>query len=232
VVKNILCIQKRKYWIFSPFHAILSYGENVAGRVIILLILILALAGGGIVWLDYLNVIDAKTTLAPLYRLIGKEGRTSGELGPDDFINLDAERLAVQLEALTLEKLALEREREDIKKKNEETEQKAQELEEREKALDEREKTLNDTLQSAENKDKIVEGISQWLTNMQPERAVAIIADMTDQNAIDVLRKTEELARRAGTQSLVPYWFQLMAATPEGAARAAELQRKMVAGGL
>jgi flagellar protein FlbB len=217
--------------IFPLFQAILSYGENVAGRIIILLILILALAGGGVVWLDYLGVIEAKSTLAPLYKLLGKEPRTSGELSPEDFINLDAERLAMQLEALTLEKLALEKEREEVKKKDDDAEQKRQELEEREKQLEEREKSINDALQNAEIKDKTVEGISQQLTNMQPERAVAIIANMTDQNAIDVLRKTEEIARRAGTQSLVPYWLQLMAATPEGARRAAELQRKMVAGG-
>jgi flagellar protein FlbB len=202
----------------------------VAGRIIILLILILILAGGGILWFDYLNVIDAKTVLAPLYKFIGREGRTGRELGPDDFLNLDAERLAVQLEALTLERLDLEKEREDLKKKDDEMEQKAQELDERQTAQDEREKSFNENLQSAENKERNVEGISQWLTNMQPERAVAIISVMNDQNAIDVLRKTDEVAQRDRTGSLVPYWLQLMAATPEGAARAAELQRKMVAG--
>jgi len=46
---------------------------------------------------------------------------------------------------------------------------------------------------------------------MQPERAVAIIMAMTDQNAISVLRKTEEIAQRDGTNSLVPFWLQLMA---------------------
>jgi len=203
----------------------------VLGRVIILLILILALAGGGILWFDYLNVIDAKTTLAPLYKLIGKEGRTQTELGPDDFINLDAERLAIRLEALALQELDLDKRGDEIAIEKAKIEQMAQELEERQKALEETEKSINDALQSAENKDRNVEGISQQLTNMQPERAVAIIAAMNDQNAIDVLRKTEELAKRAGTNSLVPYWLQLMAATPEGAARAAELQRKIVAGG-
>jgi flagellar protein FlbB len=201
------------------------------GRVVILLILILALAGGGILWFDYLNVIDAKTTLAPLYRLIGKEPRTAGELGPEDFINLDAERLATRLLALSLQELAMDKERDDIAAKLAELEQMAQELEERQKTLEERENSLTESVKSAEDKDKIVEGIAQQLTNMQPERAVAIIVEMTDQNAIDVLRKTEDLARQNGTQSLVPYWFQLMAATQQGAARAAELQRKMVAGG-
>jgi len=203
----------------------------VLGRIVILLILILVLAGGGILWFDYLNVIDAKTTLAPLYRFVGKEPRTAGELGPDDFINLDAERLAVILEAQALRELDMDTREDEIAAKDAELEQKAQELIERQKILDDTEKSINDALLSAENKDRNVEGISQQLTNMQPERAVAIIMGMNDQNAIDVIRKTEELAQRAGTPSLVPYWLQLMAATDEGAKRAAELQRKMVAGG-
>jgi flagellar protein FlbB len=194
------------------------------------LILILILIGGGILWFDYLNLIDAKTALAPLYRFIGKEGRTGGDLGPDDFINLDAERLAIRLEAEALRELDMDRREDEITVKIAELEQMAQELEERQKALDETEKSINDWLQSTENKDRNVEGVSQQLTNMQPERAVAIISAMNDQNAIDVLRKTEEIAQRDGTGSLVPYWLQLMAATPEGAARAAELQRKMVVG--
>ncbi|MDR2702350.1 MAG: flagellar protein FlbB [Spirochaetaceae bacterium] len=201
----------------------------MAGRIIILLILILILAGGGILWFDYLNVIDAKTTLAPLYKFIGKEGRTGEELGPDDFLNLDAERLAMRLEAEALRELDMDKREDEITSKIAELEQMAQELEERQKALDEMENSINDMLLSAENKERNVEGISQWLTNMQPERAVAIITAMNDQNAIDVLRKTDEVAQRDGTGSLVPYWLQLMAATPEGAARAAELQRKMVA---
>jgi len=73
-----------------------------------------------------------------------------------------------------------------------------------------------------------VEEISIWLTNMQPERVVSIISAMNDENAVDVLLKTEEMAKQAGTQSLVMYWLSLMAATLEGAARADELQRKMV----
>jgi flagellar protein FlbB len=183
-------------------------------------------------WFDYLNVIDVKTVLAPLYRFIGREGRTGGELGPDDFINLDAERLAVRLEAEALRELDMDQREEELTAKTAEIDQMAQDLEERQKALDEREKSINEERESAEDIDRNVEGIAQRLTNMPPERAVAIITAMNDQNAISVLRKTEELAQRDGTSSIVPYWLSLMAATPEGAAKAAELQRKMAAGAL
>jgi len=57
---------------------------------------------------------------------------------------------------------------------------------------------------------------------MNPQSAVAILQAMEDQEAIDVLRKTEEIARAEGSASMVAYWMSLMQP-----ARAAELQRKM-----
>ena len=202
--------------------------ETVWGRIIVLLVLILVLAGGGLVWFDYLNVIDAKDVLAPLYRLIGRDGRSGEKLADDEFINLDAERLAVILEAQELREFDMDRREEEINTRQAEVEQMAMQVEEDRKALEEMEKSINEDRQSAEIIDRNVEGVSLRLTNMQPERAVAIIMAMTDQNAISVLRMTEEIARREDTTSLVPYWLQLMAATPEGAQKAAELQRKMV----
>jgi flagellar protein FlbB len=46
---------------------------------------------------------------------------------------------------------------------------------------------------------------------------------MDDQDVIDVLRKTDELAQAGGSQSIVPYWLSLM-----DSQRAAEISRKMV----
>jgi flagellar protein FlbB len=185
------------------------------------------MAAGGIVWFDYLNLIDAKTVLAPLYRFIGREGRTQDQTPEDEIISLDAERLAVRLEALELRALEMERQEQNIRTRQAELEQMAQELEERQKALDERENSFNAMVEQAEIKDRNVEQYARYLNGMPPERAVDIIAAMDDQAAIDVLRMTEEIAQREGTTSIVAYWLSLMAATPEGAARAAELQRKM-----
>jgi flagellar protein FlbB len=185
------------------------------------------MAGGGILWFDYLNLIDAKTTLAPLYRFIGREGRTQPETAPDETLNLDAERLAVRLQALELQSRELEAREQELQNRYGEIEQMAQELEERQKMLDDQEKSFNAIAREAEDIDKNVEANARRLTGMDPERAVNIITAMDDQGVIDVLRKTEEIAQAEGTQSIVPYWLSLMARTAEGAARAAELQRKM-----
>jgi flagellar protein FlbB len=100
--------------------------------------------------------------------------------------------------------------------------QMAQELEERQNALDEREKSLSAQVFDAENKDRNVEQNARYLTGMPPQNAVGIIAALDDQDAIDVIRKTEEIALAEGTASIVAFWFSLM-----DPVRAAELQRKM-----
>jgi flagellar protein FlbB len=200
-----------------------GYGARIVVRVIILLILIAALAGAGIVWFDYLNVIDAKRVLAPVYRIIGLTPRSQEGTGEDEVLSLDAERLAVRLEALELRNLELERREAGLQQRQGEIEQMAGELEDRQKALDEREKSINAQAEDAENKQRNVEQFARYLNGMPPAQAVEIITAMNDQDAIDVLRMTETIAQAEGTSSIVSYWFSLMPA-----ARAAELQRKMV----
>jgi flagellar protein FlbB len=173
-------------------------------------------------WFDYLNVIDAKTFLAPLYKLIGINPRTQATVTESTAVSLDEERLAVRLEALELQSLELDKREEALNKKQTEIEQMAQELEERQKALDEQEKTFNLQVQQFENRRVNIEQNARYLVGMQPDKAAQIIAAMDDQDAIDVFRMTEEIAQREGKQSMVAYWLSLL--PPE---RAAELQRKM-----
>jgi flagellar protein FlbB len=140
----------------------------------------------------------------------------------DEFINLDAERFAVRLEALELRNMELDRLEQDIQNRRGQIEQMAQELEERQKAQDERENSFNAMLTDAEIKDRNVERNAINLINMPPERAVGILTAMDDQDVIDILRKTDQLAEAGGSASVVPYWLSLM-----DAQRAAEISRKM-----
>ena len=206
---------------------------RIIGRVIVLLLLILILVGGGILWFDYLNVIDAKNFLSPVYRVLRNvpllnkilppgEGRTQIS-SSDEMLNLDAERFAVRMEALELRNMELDKQERDIQNRHGQIEQMAQELEERQKAQDEREKSFNDLLSDAEIKDRTVERNAINLTSMPPERAVGILSAMDDQDVIDVFRKTDQLAGENGSASIVPYWLSLMESQ-----RAAELSRKMV----
>jgi len=195
------------------------------GRAILLLLLIAVLAVGGLVWFDYLNVIDAKGVLAPFYKYIPflpGEGRSQPKTEPDEIHNLDTERLIIRLEALELRNLEIDALQRDIDNRYGEIEQMAQELKERQKALDEQENSLRAQAQDAENKGRNVEQLARYMTGMPPQNAVNILAGLDDQNVIDILRKTEEIAQAEGTTSIVAFWFSLM-----DPVRAAELQRKM-----
>jgi len=197
------------------------------GRAIVLLLLIIVLSVGGIFWFDYLNVIDAKSVLAPVYRFIpfaAGEGRVQPRTTPDEVLNLDAERLSIRLEAVDLYRAELDIRQHDLDSQYGEIVQMAQELEARQKALEDMEISLIRQAADAENKDRNVDQIARYLTGMPPRNAVNIIAAYDDQDAIDVLRKTEEIAQAEGTASIVAYWFSLM-----DPARAADLQRKMAA---
>ncbi|MDR1863157.1 MAG: flagellar protein FlbB [Treponema sp.] len=202
-------------------------GPNILGRVIVLLFLIAAIVGGGILWFDYLNVIDAKTVLAPIYSRIPFIGgaRTQPPETPEGApLSLEDERFAVRLEALDLRNAELEKQEQDIQNRWNELEQMSQELELRQKALEEQENSLTAQAAEAETKERNAEYNARLLTGMDPERAVGIIAAMDDQLVIDVFRKTEEIAQAEGTASIVSYWLSLL-----DPVRAAELQRKMAA---
>jgi len=195
------------------------------GRVIVLLLLIIVLTVGGIVWFDYLNVIDAKFVLAPIYSRIpflAGEPRTQARIDPDDDLNLDSERLAMRLLALDIQSMEMDTRERDMAAQYGEIQQMAQELQIRQQALDDIEKSLTAQGQDAEDKDRNIEQNARNLNNMPPQNAVLIIAALDNQLAIDVIRKTEEMARAEGRASIVPFWFSLMEP-----ARAAELQRLM-----
>jgi len=197
-------------------------GPRVIGRIFVLLILVIALAGGGLLWFDYLNVVDAKALLAPAFRFLGIGTRSQPVVGADTPLSLDNERYEVLVEAVELRERELEKQAEEIQGRRGEIEQMAQELEERQKALDERESSLNAVAGDTETRQKNIEQNARNLTGMPPANAVAILAEMTDQDAIDVLRMTEAIAQREGASSMVSYWLSQLPAK-----RAAELQRKM-----
>jgi flagellar protein FlbB len=201
---------------------------KIWGRVVVLVLLIFILLAGAAVWFDYLGVIDIKTSLAWIYRLpivaqlTGIEPRSQEPLPADAFLNLDAERLAVRLEALDLRSREMDNRETAITARQSELEQMAAELEERQRMLDERETSLEARQNEAESYDRNIDQLARYLSGMPPADAVGILNQTGDQEAIDIIRKVEEIAQASGTASIVSYWFSLMEP-----ARAAELQRKM-----
>ena len=195
------------------------------GKSIVLIMLIIIMALGGLLWFDYLGVVHMKSVFSPLYKILGKEPQTSVTSTASKPIaaDLDQDRINSQREAIDLRMEELDKRESEIVQKEKLNEQIASELSNREKSQEEREKTFNQTLKKYDDKNVNIEQIAANLNGMRPEAAVNILVAMDDQTVIDVLRKVEEIAARNGTSSMGSYWLSLM---PAG--RAAEIQRKML----
>lgn len=202
----------------------MASGKTIA-KTILLILLIIILVLGGMVWLDFLGITQAKTQFAPLYRMLGLEPQTKSSISniPDiGLVNLDADRLAKRLEALTIRSEELDKREEDIVKKEAENLQILAELDNLRESQEEREKTFNNMTKKFDDREENIVQNARNLASMPPANAVNILTAMDDQDIIDVLRKADQIAAEEGTSSLVSYWLSLMPAD-----RVAQIQRKM-----
>jgi len=136
---------------------------------------------------------------------------------------LERERLAKKEEALILNRESLDHDLVELEKMEVEVQQKLEMLEEKEKALAEREKSFNERVKQYENKRANLRQSAEYFNGMPPQKAVDRLLEMEDQDIIDILRTTEQMAQEAGENSIVSYWLSLMPSD-----RAAQLSRKML----
>lgn len=191
---------------------------------VILLLLVLALSFGGLLWFDYLGLIQVKPFFAPVLSLVGLE--VPEEVPAQealDSLMLEKERLAKQLESLDIRSEDLDLREQELVKREDDIAQKLEVLEERKTALEEEEKNFNLRRKQYENKRANLRQTSQYYVGMPPQQAVDRMLEMDDQDVIDILRTAEEMAREAGEDSIVSYWLSLMPSD-----RAAILSRKMI----
>ncbi len=199
-----------------------SLGGTIA-KLVFLVILIMALIIGGLVWMDFLGIIDFKSQLSPLTSLIGMNKEVI-EDKPFSPTLLDDERLIKERQAIAIEQRELDQLRADLELKEAQLNQKESEIAEREKSVEERQNSLNETVSQYDNKVANLEQTARYLMGMPPEDAVAIMDQYEIKNLVDLLRTSERLSQAEGEASLVPYWLSLM---PDRG-RAAEIQRLFV----
>ena len=192
---------------------------GIGFRILILLLLVVVIALGGLVWFDYLGVVDAREVLAPVFRLVRRQ---EVQVDAEDPLLLEKERLAKQIEALALRSEELDSWEAQLAGREAEITQKIEQLQSREEAIDDREKVFNERVEAFDNRRDNLRQNAEYLVGMPPEDAVKILLEMEDQFVIDLFRMAEEQARTEGETSLVAYWLSLMPAD-----RAATLQRKM-----
>ncbi|HSV55618.1 MAG TPA: hypothetical protein VLH39_00735 [Magnetospirillaceae bacterium] len=200
-----------------------AFGKpRVLGRIIVMLAIILALVLGGLVWFDFLGLLDLKDALAPMYRMVGLPARRPGVIPVDSAVLLEDERAAKLFEALDARREELDAMSIALDEREAEMTRIAQELEEQRKELEDRKKSFNQTLEYFENRRANVDQNARYLVGMPPRNAVGILQAMDDQLVIDVLRAVERQALEAGQVSMVAFWLSLLPAE-----RSAAIQRKM-----
>ena len=199
--------------------------HNNIGKTIILLFLIIILILAGLVWFDYLSVIQVKSVFAPVYRLFGLQTQTSTSATGTAPLeaDLDNDRFQKRLESLTLKEEELNQRENQLAQAEALNQQTAQELENRRVAQEEREIAFNSTVSQYDGRQLNIVTNVQNLNNMPPQNAVDILVAMDDQDVIDILRMADQIAEEAGSVSLASTWLMMMPAD-----RAAQVQRKML----
>ncbi len=202
----------------------MSKGKTI-GKVIAMLLLIVILVLGGLLWFDYLGVINAKSTFAPIYSMLGMQVQTSVTNDATDLTlvaNLEDDRFAKRLESLEIRNQELTQREENVNLAEDQNLQIAAELEEMRVSLEQQQITFSNEVKRYDDRNLNIEQNARNLASMRPANAVAILNAMDDQDIIDTLRKVDEIAASEGAASQVSNWLSLM--PPE---RAAELNRKM-----
>ena len=192
------------------------------GRVIVLLLLIIILAFGGLFWFSYLGLINARGVFSPVYSLFGLK-TPAGVASPSDAeADLDADRYAKRLVSLDIRSQELDKKEAEVTAREKEAAQVSQELDDRLSIIEEKEKSFKQMMTERDQREVNIDQIARYINGMQPDKAVANLLQMDDQDIIDVLRAVEAIAKKENKTSSVAYWFSLMPAN-----RAADIQRKM-----
>lgn len=196
--------------------------QRILGRVIVLLMLIIAIIIGGLFWFDYLGLIDAKAVFSPVLKVFKLPVRSGKALDPHSLTLLDDERMAKQMEAIEAMRQELDMRNAEAQEKESELLAMMQEFEDRESALMEKENSFNSMARRYDDRRANIDQNARYLSGMPPRDAVGIMEAMDDQTLIDILRAVEEQAALEGESSVVAYWLSLMPAE-----RSAAIQRKM-----
>ncbi|MBU1078163.1 MAG: hypothetical protein KKH98_12775 [Spirochaetes bacterium] len=195
--------------------------SEIDKRLINLVVLNIFLIASGILWLDYMGLINFKEGVFP----------TLAKIPGFNFIlpkRLE-DPLLLAKEEYRKQELVKKMEWDQLKDKQEKLEVLKTELEEKENSLKEqsdrvkeKELELDKKYSDQDNYRDRIGQQAKYFVSMRPEDAVNRLSNMDDLLVIDILKAIEKKALEEGKQSIVPYFLSLM--TPE---KASVIQRKM-----
>ncbi|BCR21724.1 flagellar protein [Borrelia sp. HM] len=189
-------------------------------RLVFWLLLIVFLLGLSFFLIDLFGIYRARDYLPSYIKtLVFKEDAQFSEYTN---ISLDEIRMIKEKEAIYIKNQQVEKLREELKKREESLNKFEAELNQKQKDLDLKQKIIDDIVNKYKDEDKNFVQAALYLINMPPQDAVKRLEELNDEIAISYMRKVEDIAKKEGRSSIVPYWLSLM-----DSKKAAVLIRKM-----
>lgn len=190
-------------------------------RLINLIFINIFLVLSGLLWVDYLGLINIREDIYPqLAKIPGLNALVPKRVEDPYLLTREERRKEEIAKRIEWEKIK-EYERK-LKEKELQLKEKEQSLEEYEKRLKAKEKEIDKKYKEKESYKQKIQLQAKYFVSMPPEDAVKRLEKMEDLLVIDILKEIEAQAAAEGKQSLVPYFLKLM--NPD---RATEIQRKM-----
>nr|WP_267510534.1 flagellar protein [Borreliella bavariensis] len=172
-------------------------------------------------FIDFLGMYNTKRYFPEFVRTKFL-GETSLVFDHNSNIILDEARLVKEREAIDIKNQQIEKLKEDLKFKEDSLNKLEFELKQKQKDLDLKQKVIDDIINKYNDEEANILQAAVYLMNMPPEDAVKRLEDLNPELAISYMRKIEELSKKEGRLSIVPYWLSLM-----DSKKAAVLIRKM-----
>ncbi|MDD5065763.1 MAG: hypothetical protein PHF84_01825 [bacterium] len=175
----------------------------------------------GVIWLDFLGLINIRGRIFPYLSRIPGLNYIMPNRTEDPFLLAQEEykkqELSRKLEGDKLNELDSRLKGKELKLRDKETA-----LLRMEDQLKQKEKALDKKYQDKETYKQKINQQAKYFVSMKPDEAVKRLQNMNDLLVIDILKEIEQQAVSQGKQSIVPYFFSLM-----DPAKSAVIQRKM-----
>lgn len=196
---------------------------GMIGKSILLLLLIVVLLIGGILWFDFLGVIERGDSLNFITDRIGLSPAEPVEDDNHSIYLLDAVRLVKEREAIDRREITLKSREEEILLAEAKNRQISDQLKEQESAILDKEKSLTDALSRYDDEQKNLETTVKYLAALPPQSVIDIIVNYPVLKVVDTLRKEDEIATDENRVSNSSTWILFM--EPK---MAAEVQDMMI----
>jgi flagellar protein FlbB len=185
--------------------------KNISNRakIIYLILLILFIAGFGVIWMDYIGLLD----LSSFTNRFRGEPELVTEAKDDEPSLMEREEFDKEKEKLSERIEDLDKRDALITEREKDLEAQKEKMEEIRKGLDLEKKKL--TLEKGQYSGyrQNVKVLADKIVSMPPKSSVPIMLNWEDPLIIDVLRQIDADARDAGKASITPYLMKIMSDT-------------------